>query len=300
MTSILKISSEVEAALNKNMPVVALESTIVTHGMPWPQNLETAKQVEQDVRDNGAIPATIAVFNGFIHIGLSQEQLEWLAKSKNAMKLSRADLTYALSEKRIGSTTVAATMMAAELAGIQVFATGGIGGVHKGAEISFDISADLNELGRTNVITVCAGAKAILDIEKTMEVLETEGVPVIGYQTDELPAFWSRQSGIKAPLRLDTPEAIGELWKMRRAINQHGAILVTNPVPAKSEIPASEMASFIETAIKEADARGISGKEVTPFLLGHMYEITNGRSLVTNIALIRNNAQLAAKIAQHC
>lgn len=300
MNSLLKILPEVETALKKGRPVVALESTIVTHGMPFPQNLETARLVEQDVRDNGAVPATIAVFDGFIHIGLSNDQLEWLAKSENAMKLSRADLAFALAQMRVGSTTVAATMMAAELAGIQVFATGGIGGVHKGAETSFDISADLNELGRTSVITVCAGAKAILDIEKTMEVLETEGIPVVGYQTDQLPAFWSRASGIKAPLRLDTPQQIADFWQARKSIGQQGAILVTNPVPVEDEIPAEDMAEFIAIAIAEAEKQGISGKAVTPFLLGHMFEITQGRSLDTNIALIRNNARLAARIAQHC
>lgn len=297
MNEYLKISDEVADALANNQSVVALESTIVTHGMPWPQNMQTAQLVEEDIRASGAIPATIAIFDGYIHVGLSAAQLEWLSKSNEAMKLSRADLAFALSQKKVGSTTVAATMMAAELAGIEVFATGGIGGVHKGAENSFDISADLNELGRTNVITVCAGAKAILDVEKTLEVLETEGVPVVGYQCDELPGFWSRKSGINVPLRMDNPDEIAGLWKTRRIIGQDGAILVTNPVPADSEIPKSEMAVFIDTAIAEADRQGISGKEVTPFLLGHMLGITKGRSLETNIALIRNNAQLAGKIA---
>ena len=213
------------------------------------------------------------------------------------MKLSRADLAFALSAKRVGSTTVAATMMAAELAGIDVFATGGIGGVHQGAETSFDISADLNGLGRTSVITVCAGAKAILDIEKTLEVLETEGVPVIGYQCDELPAFWSRSSGLKSPLRLDSPDEISALWAARKSIGQTGAVLVANPVPLADEIPASEMSGHISAAVLEADRKGITGKAVTPFLLGYMLELTDGRSLKTNIALIRNNAKLAAQIA---
>lgn len=297
MNQFLKIADEVSTAIENGQAVVALESTIVTHGMPWPQNFETAQLVESDVRAQNAVPATIAVFDGYIHVGLSDEQLEWLAKAEDTMKLSRADLAFALSEKRVGSTTVAATMMAAELAGIEVFATGGIGGVHKGAETSFDISADLNELGRTNVITVCAGAKAILDIEKTLEVLETEGVPVVGYQCDELPAFWSRESGIKAPLRMDSPEALASFWTTRKAIGQSGAILVTNPVPKESEIPAHEMAGFISTAIEAAEKNGITGKAVTPFLLGHMFEITDGRSLKTNIALIRNNAKLAGQIA---
>ncbi len=293
----IKYSLEISEALDGGKPVVALESTIVTHGMPWPQNMETALLVENDVRDNGAVPATIAVFDGCIQVGLTENQLEWLAKATNVMKLSRADLAFAISQKRIGSTTVAATMMAAELAGIAVFATGGIGGVHKGAETSFDISADLNELGRTNVITVCAGAKAILDIEKTMEVLETEGVPVVVFGSDELPAFWSRQSGIKAPLRLDTTKEIASLWLSRRQIRQNGAILVANPVPVESEIPALEMAEYISRAIEKSEQLSVSGKAVTPFLLGHILEITGGRSLATNIALIRNNARLAARIA---
>ncbi len=295
--TMLEISPEVGRALKEAKPVVALESTIVTHGMPWPTNFDTALQVEKDVRDNGAIPATIAVFGGRIQVGLSPEKLEWLAREKDVMKLSRADLAFALAQGRTGSTTVAATMMAAELAGIEVFATGGIGGVHMGAEESFDISADLPELGKTSLITVCAGAKAILDINKTMEVLETEGVPIIGFGTDELPAFWSRESGIKAPLRLDRPEEIAELWKARKAINQAGAILITNPVPEDEEIPSGEMANYISTAIEMATKAGITGKAVTPFLLSRMVEITDGRSLNTNIALIRNNARLAARIA---
>lgn len=294
----LTFSDEISAALADHKPVVALESTIVTHGMPWPQNIETAQQVEEIVRSNGAIPATIAVFEGKIHIGLTTEQLEFLAKTENVMKLSRADLAFALAMNRTGSTTVAATMMAAELAGIEVFATGGIGGVHKGASESFDISADLNELGRTNVITVCAGAKAILDIEKTMEVLETEGVPVVNVGNDELPAFWSRNSGLKAPLRLDSATQIASFWQTRMQLNQNGAILVTNPVPEADEIPAEEMAGFIQTAIAKADDKGITGKAVTPFLLSQIYDITKGRSLDTNIALICNNAKLAAKIAR--
>jgi len=297
MNEFLNIAEEVQSALAENKPVVAMESTIVTHGMPWPQNMETAQLVEADVRAQGTVPATIAVYDGKIQVGLSAEKLEWLAKRDDAMKLSRADLAFALAERKIGSTTVAATMMAAELAGIEVFATGGIGGVHKGAETTFDISADLNELGRTNVITVCAGAKAILDIEKTLEVLETEGVPVIGYGTDELPAFWSRQSGLKAPLRLDDAKQIAEFWHARKSIHQDGAILVTKPEPLEDEIPSTEMAGHIQAAIEEASKRGISGKGVTPFLLGHMLELTDGRSLKTNVALIRNNAALAGKIA---
>lgn len=297
MPDVLSINDEIARTIAEDGPVVALESTIVTHGMPWPQNLETALAVEAEVRNAGAVPATIAVFDGRIHIGLDNAQLEWLAKADDVMKLSRADLAYALSERRVGSTTVAATMMAAALAGIEVFATGGIGGVHQGAETSFDISADLEELGRTNVITVCAGAKAILDLNKTMEVLETNGVPVIGYGVDELPAFWSRRSGIAAPLRLDTPEAIAGLWRVRKDISQNGGVLITNPVPEADEIAREEMEGLIARAIDVAASESISGKDVTPFLLGKIVEISNGRSLQTNIALIRNNARLAGKIA---
>lgn len=297
MNARLKISDEVKKAIEAGQAIVALESTIVTHGMPFPQNLETARLVEAEVRATGAIPATIAVFDGFIHIGLTSDELEWLAQAKDVMKLSRADLAFAISRQKIGSTTVAATMMAAEMAGIEVFATGGIGGVHQGAETSFDISADLNELGRTNVITVCAGAKAILDIEKTLEVLETEGVPVVGYQTSEVPAFWSRQSGLSAPLRLDSATDLAKFWKSRKEIGQSGAILVTNPVPKDDEIPKDEMAGYIAKAISMSLEEGITGKAVTPYLLGKMVEITNGRSLTTNIALIRNNAKLAGEIA---
>ena len=293
----IRFSGPVKAALDQGRPVVALESTIVTHGMPWPQNFETAQAVETDVADAGATPATIAVFDGHIHIGLTGEQLEMLAKAEKVMKLSRADMAYALSEGKTGSTTVAATMMAASLAGIEVFATGGIGGVHQGAETTFDISADLAELSLTGVITVCAGAKAILDIPKTLEVLETGGVPVIGYGTNVFPAFWSRESTQKAPLRLDTANAVANLWKMRQRLGQQGGMLIGNPVPKTAEIPREEMAGYIRTAIDEASASGISGKNVTPWLLARIVELTEGRSLATNIALIRHNARVASEIA---
>ncbi|MCB1430682.1 MAG: pseudouridine-5'-phosphate glycosidase, partial [Nitratireductor sp.] len=273
------------------------ESTIITHGMPYPHNVETALAVEAEVRATGSIPATIAVLGGKISIGLSRERLEVLARTEKVMKLSRADLAFALSTARPGSTTVAATMMAASLAGIEVFATGGIGGVHRGAETSFDISADLIELGRTSVITVCAGAKAILDIPKTLEVLETQGVPVIGYATSELPAFWSRESGIAAPLRLESAPEIAALWRTRKAIGQSGGMLIANPVPEADEIPSVEMRKHIEAAIGDAEVEGISGKAVTPYLLSRMLELTGGRSLDANFALIRNNARLAGEIA---
>ena len=295
--SVLQFTPEVEQALAAKKPVVALESTIVTHGMPFPENLETALAVEEEVRAAGAIPATIAVMEGQIRIGLDRAALEALAQSEEVMKLSRADLAFALAGRRTGSTTVAATMMAAKLAGIEVFATGGIGGVHQGVEETLDISADLRELAQTSVITVCAGAKAILDIPRTLEVLETEGVPVVGYRTDELPAFWSRSSGISAPLRLDAAEDIAAFWRARKAIGQQGAILVANPVPGDSEIPADIMSGHIADAVRAAEAEGIRGKKVTPFLIGKILELTKGTSLAANIALIRNNARLAGEIA---
>ncbi|MBO9425233.1 pseudouridine-5'-phosphate glycosidase [Labrenzia sp. R4_1] len=297
MKSLIVYSDEVRDALAANKPLVALESTIITHGMPFPRNVETARQVEADIRDNGAVPATIAIMDGKIHVGLSDADLDRLAQAEDVMKCSRADLTFALATGRYGATTVAATMMAAHAAGIKVFATGGIGGVHKGAEQSFDISADLDELARTPVCVVCAGAKALLDIPKTLEVLETKGVPVVAYGTDELPAFWSRESGLSAPYRLDAPNEIGALLKVRENFADHGGVLITNPVPETDEIPRDEMSGFIDVAIKTAAEQNVTGKDVTPFVLGNILELTNGRSLDTNIALVRNNARLAARIA---
>ncbi|MET3647001.1 pseudouridine-5'-phosphate glycosidase [Phyllobacterium ifriqiyense] len=291
------ISSDVENALAAGKPVVALESTIITHGMPYPDNSRMAADVEAIIAQEGAVPATIAIVDGRLKVGLSIEEREALAQVKGAMKLSRADLAFALSEGRTGGTTVAATMLAAHLAGIKVFATGGIGGVHKGAETSFDISADLEELGRTPVIVVSAGAKAILDIEKTLEVLETKGVPVVVYGSDTMPAFWSRQSPLKAPLRLDTAENIADFQKAREAIGVVGGMLIANPIPQASEIPAEIMAGYISEALSRATRNGITGKAVTPFLLSEILTITKGESLVANIALVENNARLAAKIA---
>ena len=265
--------------------------------MPYPRNVETAQNVEAIIRAEGAEPATIAVLNGKLRIGLEPDELAALGQAKNVMKLSRADFAFAISQGKTGSTTVAATMIAAQLAGIAVFATGGIGGVHRGAETSFDISADLEELSRTNVMVVCAGAKAILDLPKTLEVLETKGVPVIAYGTDQLPAFWSSESGLPAPLRLDTPQEIAAHKKAREAANLEGGTLIANPVPKSNEIAASEITQYIEQALKEAEASGVQGKDVTPFLLQRMFELTDGRSLATNIALVENNARLAAKIA---
>ncbi len=297
LSDFLEVAPEVAGAIDTGAPVVALESTIVTHGMPWPQNLEMAQSVEAIIREEGAIPATIAVFEGRLHVGLDRPTLERLAQTRDAMKLSRADLAFALATGRPGGTTVAATMLAASLAGIEVFATGGIGGVHRGAETSFDISADLREFARSPVITVCAGAKAILDMAKTLEVLETEGVPVVGFATGEFPAFWSRSSGLKSPLRLDSAAEIAAFWAARRAIGQEGGMLVANPIPQAHEIPMAEMRGFIEAALEQAETENIGGKAVTPFLLSRILELTRGRSLASNIALVENNARVAARIA---
>lgn len=290
-------SPAVAAALAAGRPVVALESTIITHGMPWPRNVETARQVEQAVRDEGAEPATIVVMDGLIRAGLDDAALETVGRSTGFLKLSRADLAYAIAAKRNGSTTVAATMIAAHRAGLSVFATGGIGGVHRGVERTYDVSADLQELARTPVCVVCAGAKAILDLPKTLETLETLGVPVVGYGTDEFPAFWSRTSGLSAPIRLDTPGEIAAMIRVRRDLALDGGVLVGNPIPRDSEIAATDINPAIEAAIDEAEALGVSGKALTPFLLSRMLELTQGRSLDANIALVENNARLAARIA---
>ena len=277
--------------------VVALESTIITHGMPYPHNRDTALMVEATVRDNGAVPATIAVIDGALHIGLEHDAIDNLAQASDVMKLSRADLAVAMSRGVTGSTTVAATMMAATRAGIQVFATGGIGGVHRGAEQSFDISADLTELSQTSVTVICAGAKAILDLPKTFEVLETLGVPVMSYQHKQIPAFWSRDSGIDAPLVAKDIQDIVQFMNMRAALDIKGGILITNPLPIEAEIPREEMEGYIKKAITDAESAGIRGKDVTPWLLGRIVDITDGRSLSSNKALINNNAALAARIA---
>ncbi|WP_417425596.1 pseudouridine-5'-phosphate glycosidase [Hoeflea sp.] len=293
----IKTTQEVADALAAGRPVVALESTIITHGMPWPGNRDMALEVEALIRAEGAVPATIAIIDGTLHAGLDTASITALAQASDVMKVSRADFAFAIAEGRTGATTVAATMMAAKLAGISVFATGGIGGVHRGGELSFDISADLEELARTPVIVVCAGAKAILDIPKTLEALETRGVPVVAYGQDEMPAFWSRRSGLAAPLRLDTPEAIARFEIIRRALSGHGGMLIANPVPEADEIPANVMHGHIEAALEMAKAQGIEGKAVTPFLLGEILGLTDGASLKTNIALVLNNARLAARIA---
>lgn len=294
----LKFSAEVEAARKEGRAIVALESTIITHGLPSPRNIEVANEAEDVIRAEGAVPATIAILDGILHIGLEEAELLRLAEAKDVMKLSRADLAVAMAAGKTGATTVAATMIAARLAGISVFATGGIGGVHRGAESDFDISADLSELAETPVTVVAAGAKAILDVPKTLEVLETRGVPVIGFQTDEFPAFWSRSSGLAAPLRLDSPEEIAAAQRMRGELGLPGGQLVANPVPEEAEIPATEINPMIRSALKAAAVAGVSGKAVTPFLLAHILEATEGRSLITNVALYLNNCRLAARIAR--
>ncbi|OOG67375.1 Pseudouridine-5'-phosphate glycosidase [Ensifer sp. M14] len=293
----MEYSDEVAAAKARGAPIVALESTIITHGMPYPGNLNMARSVEAIIRDQGAVPATIAVIHGVLHIGLDDAKLEELAKTEGAMKVSRADLAFAIAERRTGATTVAATMIAAARAGIRVFATGGIGGVHRGAELTFDISADLEELARTAVIVVCAGAKAILDIPKTLEVLETRGVPVVTYDSDVFPAFWSRDSGLKSPLMLNSPAAIANFQNMREQLGVDGGMLIANPVPAESEIPREEMEIYIARAIDNAERDDVTGKAVTPYLLDNLFHLTEGRSLETNIALVENNARLAGEIA---
>ena len=297
MTLPLSFSAEVKRARADGTPVVALESTIITHGMPYPQNVETARRVEAVVRAEGAVPATIAIMDHTVKIGLETNELETLAQTKGVAKLSRADLAHCLALGGTGATTVAATMICAHLAAIEVFATGGIGGVHRGASETFDISADLQELAQTPVTVVSAGAKAILDIPKTLEVLETLGVPVIAYGQDALPAFWSRTSGLAAPLRCDTPNAIAKAIKMRRALGLSGGHLIANPIPKSAEISAETLAPIIATANNDAKVQGITGKAVTPYLLSRIFELTDGQSLTANIALVLNNAQLAAKIA---
>ncbi|OYU39322.1 MAG: pseudouridine-5-phosphate glycosidase [Pseudorhodobacter sp. PARRP1] len=294
----MTFSPEVAAARAAGTAIVALESTIITHGMPFPQNVEAARAVEAEVRAHGATPATIAVMGGRILIGLTDQQLDALGQAKDVMKISRADIAACIAKGAVGATTVAATMICARLAGIDVFATGGIGGVHRGAELSFDISADLPELGDTAVTVVAAGAKAILDLPKTLEYLETKGVPVIAFGQDAFPAFWSRDSGLKSPLRMDTAAEIASAQLMRTRLGLPGGQLVANPIPVADEIPRDQINPAIEQALAEAEAQGIAAKEVTPFLLQRIFELTEGRSLVSNIALVLNNARLGAAIAR--
>lgn len=294
----IKYSEEVIKAKKDNLPIVALESTIITHGMPYPENLKTALAVENIIRDQKSVPATIGVLDGNIQIGHSFTQLETLAKERNVRKLSRADLPFCISNGSTGSTTVAATMICASMAEIKIFATGGIGGVHLDAKDTFDISADLNELSKTNVSVVSAGPKAILDIPKTIEFLETLGVPVISYQSDEIPAFWSRKSGCKPSIQINKLIDIANFIKARDTIGLQGGCLITNPVPKKNEIPITKIKPIIKKAILDGQNQGITGKDLTPFLLNKIFELTDGESLLTNIALIKNNAKIAAKLSK--
>ena len=295
----LDIHPDVENAIKNKLPIVALESTIISHGMPYPNNIETALMVEDTVRSNNAIPATIAIINGRLKVGLSNKEIELLATNNKVRKISRRDLAIAVTKKLSGSTTVASTMIIANLAKIAVFATGGIGGVHRGAEKTFDISADLEELSKTNVCVVCAGAKAILDIGLTFEYLETKGVPVIGYKTSELPAFYSSKSGFNVDYRIDSAIDIAEILKTKWDLSIKGGVLVANPIPIAFELESVMMNEAINEAIIEANKEKIIGKEITPYLLSKVNEITQGKSLNANIKLIQNNAALAAKIAIH-
>ena len=292
------INQEVKDALDNGKPVVALESTIISHGMPYPMNVETALKVEKIIRDGGAVPATIAILNGRLKVGLTEEELKYLGKAgQKVVKTSRRDIPFIIAKKLDGATTVASTMIIANIAGIKIFATGGIGGVHRGAETSFDISADLEELGRTDVAVVCAGAKSILDINLTLEYLETKGVPVVGYQTEELPAFYTRKSGFKVDYNVKTPREIALALKSKWDLNLYGGMVVANPIPKEFEMDFDEITKAIEKALEEAKKLGIKGKESTPFLLAKVEELTKGDSLKSNIELVYNNARLAAKLA---
>ncbi|WP_417453114.1 pseudouridine-5'-phosphate glycosidase [Kiloniella sp.] len=294
----LNIAPEVANALAEGKAVVALESTIIAHGMPYPKNVETAREVEDLIRAQGAVPATIAVLDGVIRIGLDEAALEKLGKAENVAKLSRRDLPLLVAQKGDGATTVAATMICAAMAGISVFATGGIGGVHRGAENDFDISADLEELAKTPVAVVCAGAKSILDLPKTLEFLETRGVPVVGYQTNKFPAFYCRDSGLDAPLTADSASEIAGMLAVQQDLGYQGGAVIANPIPESHAMDRSEMDSVIASALNSATKDGIFGKAITPYLLGKIVELTKGHSLESNIALVKNNAVLAANIAK--
>ena len=299
MNQYLDISPEVKTALDAGKPVVALESTIISHGMPYPKNVETALLVEQTIRENGAVPATIAVIGGRLKAGLSREEIEYLGRTgRGVAKASRRDLPALVARKADGATTVATTMIIAHMAGIGIFATGGIGGVHRGAEVTMDSSADLEELAQTPVMVVCAGAKSILDLGLTLEYLETKGVPVIGYGTEELPAFYTRQSGFGVDYRVDSPEELAAMFQTQRALGYRGGMLVTNPIPAEYAMDKALIDAAIEQALCDAKAQGIHGKETTPFLLARVVELTGGDSLESNIRLVLNNAMVAAQTAK--
>lgn len=297
MKNYISLSEEVRTAKEQGKPVVALESTIISHGMPYPQNVQTARDVEQIIRDHGAVPATIAILGGKIKIGLNDDELEDFGNSTGVAKVSRRDLPYLLATGEKGATTVAATMICAELAGIKTFVTGGIGGVHRGAETTMDISADLEELAKTNVAVVCAGAKSILDLGLTMEYLETKGVPVMGYQTDVLPAFYTRTSPFPVNVRADDPETIASTLKAKWDLNLSGGAVIANPIPEEYAMAEKDITAVIETALKEAKAQHITGKDVTPFMLAKVKELTGGKSLDANIALVKHNAHIGAEIA---
>jgi pseudouridine-5'-phosphate glycosidase len=298
MKKYLEVNQEVVTAIQRNQPVVALESTIISHGMPFPQNMETALRVEAIVRKNGAVPATIAILDGKFKVGLSTDEIRHLGqKGKEVVKASRRDIPYLISQGIDGATTVASTMIAAKMAGIKVFATGGIGGVHRGAETSFDVSADLQELAKTNVAVVCAGIKAILDLGLTLEYLETHGIPVLGYKTKELPAFYTQKSGFEVDYQLNNPAEIADFLTAKWSMNLDGGVVIANPIPKEKELDYDYMMENIELAIQEANKLGIKGKESTPFLLGKVKALTEGKSLASNIELVYNNAQLAAEIA---
>ena len=293
----LSIAPEIQDALEHHLPIVALESTIISHGMPHPQNLEMARDVEALVRENGAVPATIAVMDGKIRVGLSAAQLERLATESGVLKVSRRDLGFALAQGRTGATTVAATLLGAHRAGIRIFATGGLGGVHRGVEHTLDISADLPELAQTPVAVVCAGVKSILDIGRTLEYLETAGVPVLGFQTEDFPAFYTRSSGLKVAHRMESAAEVAALLREHWKLGLNSGVVIANPVPLESAMPEVEISSAIESALEVVSARGITGKDITPFLLGFIVQATGGRSLETNIALVKNNAVVAARVA---
>jgi len=297
MNSLLQIHPEVQEALNDHQPVVALESTIISHGMPYPKNVETALAVEEVIRANGAVPATIAIFNGKCHVGLTREQLEYFGMAKDVWKVSLRDMPYVLSKNLYGATTVAATMRIADMAGIRIFVTGGIGGVHRDAETSMDISADLTEMAQTSVAVVSAGVKSILDIGLTLEYLETKGIPVVTFGQDEFPSFYSRKSGFISPLRMDSAEEMAALLDTKWKLGLTGSVLIANPVPADQEIEAGEMELHILQALNAASEKKIRGKEVTPFLLQYIAKHTKGESLEANIALIKHNAKLGAAMA---
>ncbi len=297
MKKYLNINEEVRQALETGMPVVALESTIISHGMPYPENVTMAKKVEQIIRDNGAIPATIAVMDGMLKVGLNDEDLEKLASSKDVLKVSKRDIPVLLANKKLGATTVAATMAISHMAGIKVFVTGGIGGVHRGAETSFDISADLEELFITPVAVVCAGVKSILDIGLTLEYLETKGVPVISVNSDDFPAFFTSKSGFKSSYNMNTKE-IAEVINAKNALHLQGGILVANPIPEQVEADSNMIQKAINDALKAAEEQGIKGKEITPFLLAKINELTAGKSLEANLQLVYNNAKIGAEIAE--